>query len=276
MKVLQQSCENPTAFVADNIMANTADVSWTSSGSSWEYIVLTAADDPPGESDSGTAVSSTSVSLSGLTEVTDYVFYVRNVCSGENSGWMAGYFRTACADLFTLPFEEGFNNGGDPATYSTAFTMGYTMPLVSTTEECWTVLDESPAEAPSNASWGMSYWGSGTYEGDQSAALYTDYNQGKNDDYLISPRLDLTGNDRLRFVAKSYGTANGLNTMEVLMSNTDMDSEDFTIVLSEAYEYPGGDQWTEVFVDLSAYTGAHYIAFHVPPTDLEGFSDICG
>ena len=98
-------------------MANTADVSWTSSGSSWEYIVLTATDDTPGESDTGTAVSSTSVSLSGLTEVTDYAFYVRNICSGENSGWVAGYFRTACADLFTLPFNEGFNNGGEPPTY---------------------------------------------------------------------------------------------------------------------------------------------------------------
>ena len=268
---ITQSCQNPTEIVIDNIMANTADVSWTSSGSSWEYIVQPAADDAPEDSDSGTVVSSTSVSLSGLTEVTDYIFYVRNNCSGENSGWVAGYFRTGCADLFTLPFEEGFNNGGDPAEYSVAFTIGYTMPLVSTTEECWTVLDESPAEAPSNSSWGMSYWGSGTYEGDQSAALYTDYNQGKNDDYLISPRLDLTGNDRLRFVAKSYGPAQGLNTMEVLMSSTDMDSEDFTIVLSEAYEYPGGDDWTEVFVDLSAYTGAHYIAFHVPPTDEEGF-----
>ena len=263
---ITQSCENPTAIVVDNIMANTADVSWTSSGSSWEYIVLTAADDTPGESDTGTVVSSTSVSLSGLTEVTDYAFYVRNICSGENSGWVAGYFRTACADLFTLPFNEGFNNGGEPPTYA----IPATMPDPSTTEECWTILDESPAEAPSNSSWQMNYWGSGTYEGDNSAVLYTDYNQGKNDDYLISPRLDLTGNDRLRFRAKSYNVATENNSMEVLMSNTDMDSEDFTIVLSEVYEYPG-DEWAEVFVDLSAYTGAHYIAFHVPPTDLEGF-----
>jgi len=263
---ITQSCENPTAIVVDNIMANTADVSWTSSGSSWEYIVLTAADDTPGESDTGTVVSTASVSLSGLTEVTDYAFYVRNICSGENSGWVAGYFRTACADLFTLPFNEGFNNGGEPPTYA----IPATMPDPSTTEECWTILDESPAEAPSNSSWQMNYWGSGTYEGDNSAVLYTDYNQGKNDDYLISPRLDLTGNDRLRFRAKSYNVATENNSMEVLMSNTDMDSEDFTIVLSEVYEYPG-DEWAEVFVDLSAYTGAHYIAFHVPPTDLEGF-----
>ncbi len=203
---ITQSCENPTAVVIDNILGTSADVSWTSSGSSWEYIVLTAADDPPGESDSGTAVSSASVSLSGLTEVTDYVFYIRNVCSGENSGWAAGYFRTACADVFTLPFNEGFNDGVlDPPIYA----IPATMPTPSTTEECWTILDLSPAEAPSNASWGMNYWGSGTYEGDNSAALYTDYNQGKNDDYLISPRLDLTGNDRLRFVAKSYGPAQG-------------------------------------------------------------------
>ena len=265
---ITQSCENPTAVVIDNILGTSADVSWTSSGSSWEYIVLTAADDPPGESDSGTAVSSASVSLSGLTEVTDYVFYVRNVCSGENSGWVAGYFRTACADVFTLPFNEGFNDGVlDPPIYA----IPATMPTPSTTEECWTILDLSPAEAPSNASWGMNYWGSGTYEGDNSAALYTDYNQGKNDDYLITPRLDLTGNDRLRFVAKSYGPAQGLNTMEVLMSSNTNAAEDFTLVLSPAYEYPGGDQWTAVFVDLSAYTGAHYIAFHVPPTDEEGF-----
>jgi len=263
---ITQSCENPTAIVVDNIMANTADVSWTSSGSSWEYIVLTAADDTPGESDTGTVVSTASASLSGLTETTDYAFYVRNICSGENSGWVAGYFRTACADLFTLPFNEGFNNGGEPPTYA----IPATMPDPSTTEECWTILDESPAEAPSNSSWQMNYWGSGTYEGDNSAVLYTDYNQGKNDDYLISPRLDLTGNDRLRFRAKSYNVATENNSMEVLMSNTDMDSEDFTIVLSEVYEYPG-DEWAEVFVDLSAYTGAHYIAFHVPPTDLEGF-----
>ena len=263
---ITQSCENPTAVVIDNILGTSADVSWTSGGSEWEYIVLTAADDPPGESDSGTVVSSASVSLSGLTEVTDYVFYVRNVCSGENSGWAAGYFRTACADLFTLPFNEGFNNGGDPPVYA----IPATMPDPSMTEECWTILDESPAEAPSNSSWQMNYWGSGTYEGDNSAVLYTDYNQGKNDDYLISPRLDLTGNDRLRFVAKSYNVATENNSMEVLMSNTDMDSEDFTIVLSEVYEYPG-DEWAEVFVDLSAYTGAHYIAFHVPPTDVEGF-----
>jgi len=263
---ITQSCQNPTAIVVDNIMANTADVSWTSSGSSWEYIVLTAADDTPGESDTGTVVSTASVSLSGLTEVTDYAFYVRNICSGENSGWVAGYFRTACADLFTLPFNEGFNNGGEPPTYA----IPATMPDPSTTEECWTILDESPAEAPSNSSWQMNYWGSGTYEGDNSAVLYTDYNQGKNDDYLISPRLDLTGNDRLRFRAKSYNVATENNSMEVLMSNTDMDSEDFTIVLSEVYEYPG-DDWTSVIVDLSAYTGAHYIAFHVPPTDLEGF-----
>ena len=263
---ITQSCENPTAIVVDNIMANTADVSWTSSGSSWEYIVLTAAEDTPGESDTGTVVSTASVSLSGLTETTDYAFYVRNICSGENSGWVAGYFRTACADLFTLPFNEGFNNGGEPPTYA----IPATMPDPSTTEECWTILDESPAEAPSNSSWQMNYWGSGTYEGDNSAVLYTDYNQGKNDDYLISPRLDLTGNDRLRFRAKSYNVATENNSMEVLMSNTDMDSEDFTIVLSEVYEYPG-DEWAEVFVDLSAYTGAHYIAFHVPPTDLEGF-----
>ena len=252
---ITQSCSNPSGFSVDNIMGTSADVSWTSASDyGWEYINLTSEDDAPGDSDSGTAVSDASVSLSGLTPLTDYVFYARTVCASENSAWTAFAFTTACADLFELPFTEGFN----------AVT-----PAPSETEICWTILDLSPAEAPNNYSWNTNGVGTIAFEGDQGAFLYTVGNQGKNDDYLISARLNLTGNDRLKFAAKSY-TGQPTNSMEVLMSSTGNAAEDFTIVLSQTTEYASED-WTEVSIDLSAYSGAHYIAFHVPPTDTEGY-----
>jgi len=40
--------------------------------------------------------------------------------------------------------------------------------------------------------WSMDYT-SNTYEGDQVAAMYTDFNSGANDDWLISPAITLTG-----------------------------------------------------------------------------------
>ncbi|MFL2643343.1 MAG: T9SS type A sorting domain-containing protein [Flavobacteriales bacterium] len=253
---ITQSCSNPSGFSVDNILGTTADVSWTSASDyGWEYIILTSEDDAPGDSDSGTAVSEASVSLSGLTPVTDYMFYARTVCASENSAWIGFAFTTACADLFELPFLEGFNS---------------VTPAPSETEICWTILDLSPAEAPNNASWVTGSAGSFAFEGDQGASLYTNNNQGKNDDYLITPRLNLTGNDRLKFAAKSWDE-DDTNSMEVLISSTGNAAEDFTIVVSELTEYAAGDSWTEVSIDLSAYTGAHYIAFHVPPTDGDGY-----
>ncbi|MAV00937.1 MAG: hypothetical protein CMC37_05165 [Flavobacteriaceae bacterium] len=252
---ITQSCSNPSGFSVDNIMGTTADVSWTSASDyGWEYINLTSEDDAPGDSDSGTSVSDASVSVSGLTPLTDYIFYARTVCASENSAWSAFPFTTACADLFELPFIEGFN-AVDPAP--------------SETEICWTILDLSPDEAPNNYSWNTNGVGSFAFEGDHGAFLYTGGNQGKNDDYLISARLNLTGNDRLKFAAKSY-TGQPTNSMEVLMSSTGNAAEDFTIVLSQTTEYASED-WTEVSIDLSAYSGAHYIAFRVPPTATPGY-----
>ena len=261
---ITQSCSNPSGFSVDNIMGTSADVSWTSASDyGWEYINLTSEDDAPGDSDSGTAVSDASVSLSGLTPLTDYVFYARTVCASENSAWTAFSFTTDCQDLFEIPFLEGFNAGSNTGLPATT-------PSPSETEICWTILDLSPDEAPNNFSWNINGVGTAlVFEGDHGAFLYTASNQGKNDDYLISPRLNLTGNDRLKFAAKSYNTG-PTNSMEVLMSSTGNAAEDFTIVLSQTTEYAGGEDWTEVTIDLSAYSGAHYIAFHVPPTDNEG------
>ena len=245
---ISQQCPNPTDISVSNILGTSADFTWSSSGENvagFEYAVLPAGE----EFESGTTITENSVSISGLDPLTNYVLHIRSTCDGENSGVVSYAFTTGCADLFELPFSESFEPDSE-------------------NEICWTIIDLSPEEAPNNSSWNTNV--SNAFEGSQAAYLYTFANQGKNDDYLISPRFNLSGNDRLKFAAKSYGNGEPNNSMAILMSTTTSNPEDFTITLSETTEYSG--DWTQVNVDLSAYTGPAFIAFHVPSTDSEGYA----
>jgi hypothetical protein len=244
---ISQQCPNPTDISVSNILGTSADFTWSSGENvaGFEYAVLPAGE----EFESGTTTTENSVSISGLDPLTNYVFYIRSLCDGENSGAVTYGFATGCADLFELPFSESFENDSE-------------------NEICWTIIDLSPESAPNNSSWNTNV--SNAFEGSQAAYLYTYANQGKNDDYLISPRFNLSGNDRIKFAAKSFGNDETNNSMAVLMSTTTSNPEDFTITLSETTEYSG--DWTLVNIDLSAYTGPAFIAFHVPSTDTEGYA----
>ena len=244
---ITQQCPNPTDISVSNILGTSADFTWSSGENvtGFEYAVLPAGE----EFESGTTITENSVSISGLDPLTNYVFYIRSQCDEEFSGVVSYAFTTGCADLFELPFSESFEQDSE-------------------NEICWTITDLSPENAPSNSSWNTNV--SNAFEGSQAAFLYTFGNQGKNDDYLISPRFNLSGNDRIKFAAKSYGFGWPNNSMAVLMSTTTSNPEDFTIILSETTEYSG--DWTQVSVDLSAYSGPAFIAFYVPPTDEEGYA----
>ena len=244
---ITQQCPNPTDISVSNILGTSADFTWSSGENvtAFEYAVLPAGE----EFESGTTITENSVSISGLDPLTNYVFYIRSQCDEEFSGVVSYAFTTGCADLFELPFSESFEQDSE-------------------NEICWTITDLSPENAPSNSSWNTNV--SNAFDGSQAAFLYTFGNQGKNDDYLISPRFNLSGNDRIKFAAKSYGFGWPNNSMAVLMSTTTSNPEDFTIILSETTEYSG--DWTQVSVDLSAYSGPAFIAFYVPPTDEEGYA----
>ena len=259
---ITQSCSNAQAVTVTNVTDSTAEVSWTSpNGDSWEYIVLEAGESAPGESDTGTSVSTTYTTLTGLNDVTSYMVYIRTVCSSEVSGWIGAGFTTDCAQPMSIPFHEGFNgDAADPANT--------TMPAPSNSADCWTVIDNSPSTAPSNQGWVVGYLYA-PYEGDRSARLYTNFNVGENDDWLISPQLNLTGQERLKFRVLS-ADANDLNHMEVLLSQNTNDPADFTEVIVENSQFAA--EWTQITVDLSAYSSASYIAFHVPPSSQDGNS----
>ena len=259
---ITQSCPTPDlTFSSENILGSSATINWTvdSGEGPFQYAYAESGVD----ADNWLDVSENSILLTELSPLTDYVFYIRKVCDEEYSAYSSFSFTTDCADLFSLPFEEGFNDDNNE---------GYdvSMPFPSETKICWDIVDLSPDGAPNNFGWQTSVSGNLAYEGDMHARLNTYDNLGKNDDYLITPRLDLTGNDRLKFAAKSWGSGTENNVLEILISETTNNPEDFTTVLMEQTEIPG-ESWNEYLIDLTAYSADSYIAFRVPPSDIEGY-----
>lgn len=100
------SCSKPSAIVAQNIQAFTADISWTPTGSESSWIIK-AVPTVVGATiiDTVTAYPAT---ISGLQASTTYRLYIAAICSPtETSYWTdGGYFTTQCAKLVPPTLED--------------------------------------------------------------------------------------------------------------------------------------------------------------------------
>lgn len=242
------SCVPPSDLTTTATSSSTASLSWTGDTGAigYEVVVQEAGTGTP--TSSGATVGSNSYVATGLASNTDYEFFVLADCgTTTGSSTWAGpfYFTTLCDAISTIPYYEGFNSD-------------------STTQNCWTVLNENgdPDE------WNMDYT-INEFEGDEVAMMNTDFNSGSNDDWLISPGLVLTGNERLKFHQRVQSSFEP-NDFEVLLSTTGIAPADFTNIISPLADYDNTDYIEYVF-DLSAYSGVSYIAFHVPDGGLDGW-----
>lgn len=114
------ACPEPISLNASNIITDSADLSWSAGASEteWEYVVQLATEPAP---TAGTSITATTYTATGLTENTDYVFYVRSVCGTEYSVFEAYAFTTAISggvcetaiDVTALPY----NTTDDTANY---------------------------------------------------------------------------------------------------------------------------------------------------------------
>ena len=77
------TCPKPTALVTSNITQNSMTVTWTEVGSatSWEVIVQPASAPAPTVGSTGTIVSTNSYTINTLSPGTQYVIYIRSLCS---------------------------------------------------------------------------------------------------------------------------------------------------------------------------------------------------
>ena len=238
------SCPAPSDLTIDSTSTTGAVISWSAGTAitTLEYQLLLAGETPAA---SGITTSENPLTITGCYSNTPYDLYLRSDCSGDYSSWALVSFTTLCDVITTIPFYEGFNSD-------------------STTENCWTILNENG----DGDSWDTSYM-TNEFEGDEAAVMYTDFNSGSNDDYLISPGLTLTGNERLKFHQRVQ-SSNEPNDFEVLISTSGIEIASFTNVLlaSEPYD---NTTYIEYVIDLSAYSVDSYIAFHVPNGGLDGW-----
>ena len=238
------SCLPPTDLTINSTSTTGAEISWTAEAdiSAWEYELVIAGE---AATEIGIATSDNPLTITGCYSNTAYDLYLRNNCDGAYSNWSLVSFTTLCDVYTTLPFYEGFNSD-------------------STTENCWTILNENG----DLDAWDTDYT-TNEFEGDEVAMMYTDFNNGNNDDYLISPGLTLTGNERLKFHQRVQSSFEP-NDFEVLLSTSGVEAASFTNVLLASASYDN-TTYIEYIIDLSAFSGVSYIAFHVPNAGLDGW-----
>ena len=115
------ACSAPTGIMASNITTNSADVSWTSSGTETEWwFVLDGV---------GQSVTSTTNALTGLTPATVYSVEIAAICgAGDTSSLTLPYtFATACS-VASAPYLENFDAGFSPCwTQDTADVFDWTL-----------------------------------------------------------------------------------------------------------------------------------------------------
>ena len=170
--------------------------------------------------------------------------------NGEADSYNVQYRKAPHSELL---FSEGFENG-IPSTWSTIDGDGdgnnwMALSEISTVYSSYTGTMSSWAHSESNAATSPSYAnGVGCMNSNQ---------------WLISPQVPLQGT--LKFYAAS--TYSDLDAYEVLLSTTGTSISDFTTTLQAMKNAPyalndGTDDWEEVTIDLSSYSGQGYIAIH--------------
>lgn len=87
-------CAAPTGVAASNLTANSATLSWTapSGATGYQYVLDQSSANPTG---SGTGITTTTYSASGLAASTTYYFHVRTVCGSAASTWVTTSFTTS-------------------------------------------------------------------------------------------------------------------------------------------------------------------------------------
>ncbi|SDR87426.1 choice-of-anchor J domain-containing protein [Winogradskyella sediminis] len=235
-------CPNPTGLMVDGLLTTSAELSWTPGfqETNWNIVVQPQGSGVP--SNSGTAVTSPSYIAEDLSADTAYEFYVMADCGDGTSQWVGPMsFRTLC-NAFTSPFVETFNSDSE-------------------SESCWTIINNNNDDE----SWELNTTGF-TYEGDQAAVMFTGSN-GQNDDYLISPTITITENQRLRYyyrVNDSFFTED----LDVLLSTNGTALDQFTTLLYDSDADPviiNNVEYKVKVVNFPAgISGDINIAFHVP------------
>ena len=254
LTITPSSCSAPTALVASNITINSIDLSWTANGTATQWNVYYKMYNDP----TWTSVQATTnpYTLTGLNNSTNYQIRVQSDCITDQSAFSNMLtIATTCLPLSQFPFYEGFEAGFQTAPLAPGNAVA---PL------CW--LNFNGGYASTSYIWKQTTTASYVRTGAAAAQQYTGGATYASNDYLITPVVTLTGNERLRFYAKGYSSYIDnirVGIYDIAQNGHDItaitDSSLFTTILPNTIiEWTN---WTEIIIPLNNYVGDFRLAF---------------
>ncbi|MDR2223831.1 MAG: choice-of-anchor J domain-containing protein [Flavobacteriaceae bacterium] len=249
VSITEQNCEpiDVNLLKISSVDSNGVGLSWQDTvNAEWEFYTTTAGGTMPTSQQNGTVVKTkqtrlTRLNTSGsiaLQPQTEYEFYTRTRCGNGNKGNWQGpiKFRTACG-VQALPFQETFNSK-------------------SQSFECWTIKDNNNDANGSYNQWKKHNYT--TYEGDGAMNINS---KNTNDDWLISPQLDLDASKVYRLTYYYKVSGNKESNVEVVLSTKSADIADFTSKVSNGVVKYNNTGWKQAKYFITK-TSKAYIAIH--------------
>lgn len=246
------TCPAPSQLNASNITPFTANLNWNENGTATTWDLEWGVQGfTPGTGTLITGITSKPYSLTGLSQLTNYTFYVRSNCLTELSIWSAaGNFTTEPdCQVNNIPFNEGFE--------------GATFPPI-----CWKNIDVdgdgnrwqvglAPNIAPKT--------------GTKSATSASWIQAGPltPDNYLITPEIAVPVNGPvvLKFWVAAQDPAYAADKYSVLVSNSGTTIGNFTSVFTQILS---DTAYQEITIPLDNYLGQniHIAIRHHDCTDM--------
>ncbi len=234
------SCHPVGSLSVSNIQSNDALLTWGTPEDGGTYLLQYKAAGQAwgGGNVTTTTLTDTTFDFSGaLTPVTTYNVRVANYCgAGDTSTWRSTTFTTACSEIATLPYMDGFD------TYGTG---------ESAYPDCWEKIN-------TYSGYNRPYVNSTHYDGTGSLYFYatsTTYN------IAITPAFDASI-DISTLQADFMYRANSSSDRLIVGVMTDFTDASTFVPVDTVMPGSTATAWVNRTVNFSNYTGnGHYIAF---------------
>jgi hypothetical protein len=229
------SCPKPTTLTAANITGTSADLGWTENGTATSWVVEYGPTNFTLGSGMDIVAGTNPLTITGLTPITTYDFYVRAVCApGDSSLWVGPISATTLCAVYSPNYFTDF------ATF---------------TPTCW---DEATNGNPATGPTGL---GAGSWARSGTSARINLFSDTKSD-WLLSPEFDLSLGG-LELILNTNATDYSPTTIFSGMGSDDtlqvVISTDGGLTWAPIYTWDAANPLSlspnDISIDLSTYTG---------------------
>ena len=256
-------CFAPSNLAYSNVLTNQATITWDANLNVASYLIeYKTSSQEWSDATLIPGISGNTHVITNLNANTQYNIRVTPECTSALSSIIS--LRTACETITQFPWIEGFESDW----------VSPVSPGDKPAPNCWIVVNKGGTTSSdyyaSTDFWWKYTSSTSSHSGSGHASCYTDYGINNHNDWLITPQIALTGNERLRFWAmRSSSTTTEPDEISVFISdeNTILDTTGmgqngnltgFTQIFNQLL--PVAD-WQLYEINLSQYTGVRYIAF---------------